>query len=69
MVAGLPLVGWLVCIAPVVLSGLRLFLCVAALGLSCCTQSFSSCCERGIPFLVVQGRLITVTPPLAKPRL
>ena len=33
---------------------------LAALGLHCCVQAFSSCCERGLLFVVVCGLLIAV---------
>ena len=33
---------------------------MAALGLCCCTQAFSSCGERGLPFIAVRGLLIAV---------
>ena len=33
---------------------------LAALGLRCCTQAFSSCSERGLLFVVVRGLLIAV---------
>ena len=36
------------------------YLPLAALGLCCCTQAFSSCGERGLLFLVVHGLLIAV---------
>ena len=32
----------------------------AALGLHCCGWAFSSCCERGLLFVVVCGLLIAV---------
>ena len=34
--------------------------CSAALGLHCCVRAFSSCCERGLLFVVVHGLLIAV---------
>ena len=37
---------------------LNLFL--AALGLRCCAQAFSSCGERGLLFVAVRGLLIVV---------
>ena len=37
-----------------------LFLLLAALGLHCCTRTFSSCGERGLLFLAVHGLLIAV---------
>ena len=42
------------------------FLFLAALGLRCCTQAFSSCGERGLLFLVVGGLLIAVASLVAK---
>ena len=33
---------------------------LAALGLCCCAQAFSSCGERGLLFIVVRGLLIAV---------
>ena len=33
---------------------------LAALGLRCCTQAFSSCSEKGLLFVVVRGLLIAV---------
>ena len=33
---------------------------LAALGLRCCVWAFSSCCERGLLFVVVRGLLIVV---------
>ena len=33
---------------------------MAALGLRCCVQAFSSCGERGLLFVMVRGLLITV---------
>ena len=33
---------------------------LAALGLRCCTQAFSSCSELGLLFVVVRGLLIAV---------
>ena len=33
---------------------------LAALGLRCCAQTFSSCNERGLLFLAVRGLLIAV---------
>ena len=42
------------------------FLLLAALGLCCCTQAFSSCGERGLLFVVVHGLLIAVASPMAE---
>ena len=39
---------------------LFIYLILAALGLRCCTQAFSSCGERGLLFLAVHGLLIAV---------
>ena len=33
---------------------------LAALGLHCCTQAFSSCGEQGLLFVAVRGLLIAV---------
>ena len=37
-----------------------IYLFLAALGLRCCAQAFSSCGERGLLFVVVHGLLIAV---------
>ena len=37
-----------------------IYLFLAALGLRCCAQAFSSCGERGLLFIAVRGFLITV---------
>ena len=37
-----------------------IYLFLAALGLHCCTQAFSSCGERGLLFIVVRGLLNVV---------
>ena len=39
---------------------LFIYLFLAALGLRCCTQAFSSCSERGLLFIVVHGLLTAV---------
>ena len=39
---------------------LFIYLFLAALGLRCCTQAFSSCGERGLLFVAVHGFLIAV---------
>ena len=39
---------------------------MAALGLSCCMQAFSSCSERGLLFVVVRGLLIEVASLVAE---
>ena len=36
------------------------YLSLAALGLHCCVQTFSSCSERGLLFVAVCGLLIAV---------
>ena len=46
-----------------------LFLFLAALGLCCCVQAFSSCGERGLLFVVVRGLLIAVASLVAEHRL
>ena len=43
---------------------LNLFL--AALGLRCCVWAFSSCSERGLPFVAVRGLLIAVASLVAE---
>ena len=35
-----------------------MYLLLAALGLRCCAQAFSSCGERGLLFVTVRGLLI-----------
>lgn len=42
---------------------------LAALGLHCRTEAFSNCAERGLPFLVVRGRLTVVASLVAEHRL
>ena len=37
-----------------------IYLFLAALGLCCCMQAFSSCGEQGLLFVVVRGLLIAV---------
>ena len=39
---------------------ITLFFFLAALGLGCCAQAFSSCSERGLLFVAVRGLLIAV---------
>ena len=48
-----------------------LFVCLflAALGLRCCAQSFSSCAEQGLLFIVVRRLLIAVASLVAEHRL
>ena len=42
------------------------YLFLAALGLRCCTQAFSSCGERGLRFVAVCGLLIAVASLVAE---
>ena len=39
---------------------INIYLFMAALGFRCCTLAFSSCGERGLPFVAVRGLLIAV---------
>ena len=48
--------------------GLEIFF-LAALGLRCCAQAFSSCSERGLLFVAVRGLLIVVASLVAEHRL
>ena len=43
-----------------------IYLFLAALGLSCYAWAFSSCCERGLLFVVVRGLLIAVASLVAE---
>ena len=43
-----------------------LFYFLAALGLRCCTQAFSSCGEQGLLLVVVRGLLIGVASLVAE---
>ena len=45
---------------------LFIYLFMAALGLRCCTRAFSSCEERGLLFIMVQGLLIAVASLVAE---
>ena len=45
------------------------YLFLAALGLCCCAQAFSSCGERGLLFVVVHGLLIAVASLVVQYRL
>ena len=47
---------------------LFIYLFLAALGLRCCVQAFSSCGERGLLFPAVCGLLIAVASPVAEHR-
>ena len=53
------------------LVGFCMFVCLflAALGLHCCAQAFSSCGEPGLLFVVVCGLLIAVAFLVAEHRL
>ena len=42
---------------------------VAVLGLRCCAQPFSSCGERGLPFVAMRGLLIAVASLVEEHRL
>ena len=42
------------------------FFFLAALGLRCCAQAFSSCSERGLLFVAVRGLLIAVASLVAE---
>ena len=46
-----------------------LYLFLAALGLHCCEQAFSSCSEQGLLFVAVRGLLIVVASLVAEHRL
>ena len=46
-----------------------IYLFLAALGLRCCTQAFSSCGEWGLLFVVVCGLLIVVASLVAEHEL
>ena len=43
-----------------------IYLFLAALGLRCCAQAFSSCGERGLLFVAVRGLLIAVASLVAE---
>ena len=43
-----------------------IYLFLAALGLHCCVQAFSSCSEQGLLFVVVRGLLIVVASLVAE---
>ena len=42
------------------------YLFLAALGVRCCTQAFSSCGEQGLLFVAVRGLLIVVASLVAE---
>ena len=44
-----------------------IYLFLAALGLRCCAQAFSSCGERGLLFVAVRGLLIAVASLVVEP--
>ena len=48
---------------------LFIYLCMAALGLHCCAQAFSSCSKRGLLFVAVHRLLISVASLVAEHRL
>ena len=48
---------------------LFIYLFLAALGLRCCVQAFSSCGQRGLLFVAVCGRLIMVASLVVELRL
>ena len=48
---------------------LFIYLFMAALGLRCCVQAFSSCGERGLLFVAVCGLLIAVASLVVEHRL
>ena len=43
-----------------------IYLFLAALGLRCSAQTFSSCCERELLFIVVRGLVIAVASLVAE---
>ena len=43
-----------------------IYLFLAALGLRCCAQAFSSCSEQGLLFVAVRGLLIAVASLVAE---
>ena len=45
---------------------LFIYLFLAALGLRCCVQAFSSCSEGELLFIAVRGLLIVVASPVAE---
>ena len=44
----------------------KIYLFLAALGVCCCAQAFSSCGERGLLFVAVRGLLIAVASLVAE---
>ena len=48
---------------------LFVYLFLAALGLRCCTQAFSSCSQRGLLFVAVRRLLIAVASLVVEHRL
>ena len=50
----------------VFLINLFIYLFLAALGLCCCAQAFSSCGEQGLLFIAVRGLLIAVASLVAE---
>ena len=47
----------------------KFYLFLAALGLHCCTRTFSSCSEQGLLFVPMRGLLIVVASLVAEPGL
>ena len=43
-----------------------IYLFLSVLGLVCCMRTFSSCCERGLLFIVMRGLLIAVASLVAE---
>ena len=48
---------------------LFIYLFLAALGLCCCVQAFSSCSERGLLFIAERGLLTAVAPLVVEQEL
>ena len=49
--------------------GCSVFFILGVPGLPCCTHAFSLCCDWGLPFIAVPGRLIAVACLVAEFRL
>ena len=54
---------------PAFLSFLKFYLFLVVLGLHCSAWAFSSCSERGLPFVAMLGLLIAVDSLVVKHRL
>ena len=63
---GLPLYNPVTRLCPLSSLFYFIYLFLAALGLRCCTQAFSSCGEQGLLFVEVRGLLITVVSLVAE---